>query len=146
MKQPLPASRFGKDCPALHNEFNIQDSKENFCSSPRSQNLRDVRRHHATSKRIVNSLPFRAPIAGLSRLEFYQSRGSTSCRCSHFLDMQLRTAPIYILVCVSPNLSNLSSKWRCSCRQCLSVPLWQRRWWGCPSPRRLPSRYLGEQV
>ena len=52
------------------NQINFQDSKGNFSSSPRKQNQRDVRRHHATSKLIINSLPFRGPIAGLPRLEF----------------------------------------------------------------------------
>ena len=40
--------------------------KGHFSSSPRKQNQRDVRGHHATSKLIVNSLPFRGPISGSS--------------------------------------------------------------------------------
>ena len=53
------------------------------CSSERSQNQRDVRRHHATSKLVIISLPFRGPIAGLSRLALYQSRCSTSYIAMH---------------------------------------------------------------
>ena len=47
--QTLPASRFGKHCLALHKRNQLLRLQRNACSSPRSQNQRDVRRHHATS-------------------------------------------------------------------------------------------------
>ena len=93
--QPLPASRFAKHPLARHKRKTFRTLRGNSCTSPRSQNQRDVRRHRTMSKLTINLLPFRGPIAGLPRLEFYQSRSSTSCRCPQFLDMQLRTAPIY---------------------------------------------------
>ena len=37
------------------------DSRGNFCARPRSQNERDVRRHHATSTFIIISLPHGKP-------------------------------------------------------------------------------------
>ena len=94
--QPLPVSRFRKHSLGLHRRN--QHSAFQACSQKR----RDVRRHHnlkhhAASKFTIVSLPFRGPIAGLSQLEVSQSRGSTSCRCSYILDMQLRTAPMWKL-------------------------------------------------
>ena len=77
--QPLPAIRFGKHCLGLRKR---KHSKGNFCARPHSQNEQDVRRQHATSIFMIITLPFRGPLAGQPRLEFYQSRGSTSCRCS----------------------------------------------------------------
>ena len=77
--QPLPAIRFGKHCLGLRRR---NHSRGNFCTRPRSQNERDVRRQHATSIFMIIVLPFRGPTAGQPRVEFYQSRGSTSCRCS----------------------------------------------------------------
>ena len=85
--QSLPKSRFRQHSLNLdrrnqHTAFKKKLFRERVQSKCARRASGAQSKHHAASEFTIIALPFRGPIAGLSRLEFFQSRGSTSCRCS----------------------------------------------------------------